>query len=1146
MKNILPVYIRAGRSAKRLRRYAVPALCAALLTLIVVSSYAQRRTVIRVPRGESAASAEARREAAERGPLSEADKRREEAGRRARARLMAQARGGVAGGVRQADGYTKGVPTEGARGVERTTGDIMTSQSYQPDVERAPRLVPEHETPDRSRRPQDPNAKPAASTNPAATLVTRGTVSKPGADAAAPLAPQTVGTNFTGATLDDTGAFPPDSMGTVGPTQFFVFVNGRLRTFDKTTGAADGVINADPDVFFSSVMTPVVSPVLLNFTSDPNVRYDRLTGRWFLTIIDVPCTNATCTTTAPNRILIAVSDAASNGTISGSTVWTLFFVQQDTVGAIPSTNEFLDYPSLGIDANALYIGGNMFEATLGDFLNTSAFVIRKSSVTGGGPVVATAFRNLISDINTGDGAYSPRGVDNYDPAAAEGYFIGISWGAFGRVNMRRVATPGATPSISADIPINTPLTTSFPIPVAHLGNTGGNNGRIDSLDDRLYAAHIRNGRLWTSHNIGVTNTGAAGGTTTATGTKRDAVRWYELNVPVNTGTPTVVQSATIFDSAANVTTARQFSIPSVMVSGQGHAALGYTTAGTTFPIDAATSGRLRTDTLGTTQAFTAYTNATGNTYNPPSDPGGVAGRRWGDYSFTSLDPRDDMTMWTIQEFCSSTNKYGVRIAKLAAPPPASPSSSSLLSIPPGLPSVSITVTGSSVNGSEFYDPGANLAPPALPFNHISATLSGGVTVNSVTYLDPTHVTLDLNTVAATLGGKNITVTNPDGQSATSNGVVFVGAAPASPILISEFRFQGAAGGNDEYIELYNNTGANITVADTNGGTGYAVVGTNTTGTFSNRCTVPNGTVIPARGHFLCVNNGAAGYSLGGYAAGDVTYATGIVAGGGVAVFSTTTAAAWATNTRFDAVGFLGITGTTLFTEGSALAPSGGISVSGEHAFVRKMGTATNGLPQDTNDNQSDFAFVSTDGGTYSTRVSTLGAPGPENLASPIQRNTSFGFAVLDTTVSASNPPNRDRDFTAAPPNAPLGTLTIRRAVTNNTGATVTRLRFRIIDVTTFNSPTLVAAPQAQLRAVNSGSSVVTVNGTPTTVEGTSIETPPAQPNGGGLNTSLGRSLVSGTIINTPIAPGATVNLQFVLGVVQSGNYRFYVNVEALP
>ena len=1051
-------------------------------------------------------------------------------GRRIKARLQD---GTLAGGTGQAQ---VGVPTTGAEGVELTTAEIMASQPDAPPLAREPRLMKERELPGRKYLPQDPNAQltartPGTSTSRVAT-----------ADTAATTAPQTVGTSFTGATLADTGAFPPDSMGAVGPTQFVVFVNGRLRTFNKTTGAADGVINADPDVFFSSVMTPVSGGSLnVNFTSDPMVRYDRLTGRWFLTIIDIPSVNDIGDT--PNRYLIAVSDAASNGVIGAGTVWTFYFVQQNTVGGGDS-GEFLDYPSLGIDNNALYMGGNMFDATAGNFTGCTAFVIRKSSVLSGGPVVTTAFRGLIPDPNTSDGMLTPRGVDNFDPAATEGYFIGVSNAAFGRLIMRRISDPAGTPAISADILI-TVSATSFPITVDHLGDLNGTNGNLDALDDRLFSALIRGGRLWTSHNLAVTATGVASNSNTQ---RRNGVRWYELNVPPTTGTPTVVQSGTIFDPATTVALARQYLIPTVGLSGQGHAALGYSTAGTPFRIDAATSGRLRGDTLGTTQAVNVYTTSSA-AYNPPSDPGPP--RRFGDYSFVSLDPLDDQTMWTIQEFCDAANSYGVRVVKLQAPPPAAPNSASPSSVPAGQTSVSVTITGTSVSGSEFYDPGADLAPPALPFNHISAAVSGGVTVNSVTYNSPTQITLDLDTTGASPGGKDVTVTNPDGQSTTRTNVIYVGTQPPSPILITEFRFQGAAGGNDEFIELYNNSDSPHTVADTNGGTGYAVAGTNTTGTNSTRCTVPNGTVIPARGHFLCTNNGASGYSLAAYAAGDATYATGIVAGGGVAVFSTTVAANWGTSTRFDAVGFSGITGTTLFTEGTALLPAGGIAVNGEHSFVRRAPRALGGLPQDTDSNQADFDFVSTTAGTFSTRVSILGAPGPENLSSPLNRN-SLQNGLLDPAQSASAPPNRERDATpnvcnggVAPSNCTLGTMTIRRSVTNNTAAPITRLRFRVIDITTLNSPVVVAS-QAQLRVLNSDSSVVSVNGVPTTVEGTTVETPPAQPNGGGLNSSLGRSLVAGTVINTPIAPGQTVNVQFVLGVQVTGNFRFFVNIEALP
>jgi hypothetical protein len=113
---------------------------------------------------------------------------------------------------------------------------------------------------------------------------------------------QGVAFSFLGVTLADTLAYPPDSMGAVGPSQYIVAVNGRVRSFNKTTGIADGAINVDTDVFFASVMTP--TPV--NFTSDPRIRYDRLSGRWFITMLDVP--NGTGATA--NRMMIAVSDGS--------------------------------------------------------------------------------------------------------------------------------------------------------------------------------------------------------------------------------------------------------------------------------------------------------------------------------------------------------------------------------------------------------------------------------------------------------------------------------------------------------------------------------------------------------------------------------------------------------------------------------------------------------------------------------------------------------------------------------------------------------------------------------------------------------------------------------------------------------------------
>ena len=90
-------------------------------------------------------------------------------------------------------------------------------------------------------------------------------------------------------------------------------------------------------------MTPVSPPIVVNFTSDPQIRYDRLSGRWFLSIIDIPCPTAGCTTLGANRWMLAVSDPDSTAAITSATVWTFFFFQTDP-------NNFCAYPSLCADS----------------------------------------------------------------------------------------------------------------------------------------------------------------------------------------------------------------------------------------------------------------------------------------------------------------------------------------------------------------------------------------------------------------------------------------------------------------------------------------------------------------------------------------------------------------------------------------------------------------------------------------------------------------------------------------------------------------------------------------------------------------------------------------------------------------------------
>ena len=162
---------------------------------------------------------------------------------------------------------------------------------------------------------------------------------------------------------------------------------------------------------------------------------------------------------------------------------------------------------------------------------------------------------------------------------------------------------------------------------------------------------------------------------------------------------------------------------------------------------------------------------------PPGDPGGPS-RRWGDYSHVSLDPKDDMTMWTIQEYCNGTNTYGVRAVQLIAPPPPPTNTASPFGLQLNNPSTNVVVTGTAPAGQGYYDPGADPPAPHTTFNNISAS-GAGIIVNSITYNTPTQVTLNVSTVGSVPGPKTITITNPDGQSTTVQVIVGPTAAPAT-------------------------------------------------------------------------------------------------------------------------------------------------------------------------------------------------------------------------------------------------------------------------------------------------------------------------------------------------------------------------------
>ena len=605
---------------------------------------------------------------------------------------------------------------------ELTTAEIMN----QAVANRDPSLV--------SPRSQF-RARPASSATKAARSIASQASSARDQELVPSLA-QTISTpNVDVVTLADTGLVPPDTMGDVGLTQYLVAVNGLVRTFTKATGAPDGRLNTTLDTFFLTVSNG-------EQTTNPRVRYDRRSGRWYVLAI---------TLAIPNRILLAVS---SSDEITNSTSWQFFFSVNTRTSVFVSPLGLpclADFPTLGVDEDALYVGVNQFCAQPGTAFplgegardSASGYVISKASLFDANPDVAiTAFHEL-STGTAGPGPYTPQGVDNFDSNTNVGYFIGVDNAALDQLQLVRIFDPAGSPTRSGSIAIPVEPT-ELPVDVPHPSGIKP----LGAQDDRLNQAVIRQGHLWTNHQIEVDAAGEA-----VVGGGRSAVRWYELQ-SLDTS-PGVRQVGTVFDPSS--TTPASYFMGSLTVSGQGHVALGATRAGATEFVNAVATGRLASDPLGQMNGPPQAYSANGSfTYNP-SETGTTYS--WGGYSYTSVDPTDDMTLWTLQQYVNANNSYALRLVRLQAPPPAQILSVSPLVVVQGHSAVQVTVNGSSAGGAGFFDPG-----PGVPQRLVAALAGSGITVTGVAVASPTQLTLTLDTTAASLGAHALSISNPDGQT----------------------------------------------------------------------------------------------------------------------------------------------------------------------------------------------------------------------------------------------------------------------------------------------------------------------------------------------------------------------------------------------
>jgi hypothetical protein len=179
----------------------------------------------------------------------------------------------------------------------------------------------------------------------------------------------------------------------------------------------------------------------------------------------------------------------------------------------------------------------------------------------------------------------------------------------------------------------------------------------------------------------------------------------------------------------------------------------------------------------------------------------------------------------------------------------------------------------------------------------------------------------------------------------------------SQVKISEFRTRGPAGGNDEFVELYNNSDVAVDIS------GWRIRGSSNSGSVGTRVTINPSTTLAARGHFLATNSNTSGGPYSGAVVGDQTYATGISDDGGIALVL---------SDEVTIVDQVGMSSGSAYGEGTTLAPLSGAS---DQSYERKPG-GSDPDSQDTQDNANDFQVISP-----SDPQNMLSTPLPIQLAS---------------------------------------------------------------------------------------------------------------------------------------------------------------------
>lgn len=425
------------------------------------------------------------------------------------------------------------------------------------------------------------------------------------AAAAAPVGTPVVLNNFAGPDMGNLGPF--DCTLAAGPSHVLASVNASVSVYDKTTGAT--VLTRSLATWFGGVISNAK-------IFDPQALYDQHAGRWVLVAVAIQQN--------PDRSWFLLSVSKTSDPTGG---WFNYASDATKNGAMPSNN-WADYPSLGVDNQALYVTANMFQFN-GDFQYSKVRVIPKSGPYTGGMLTYSDIVGL-------------RNADGSPAFTVQPCHVFGSPGVQYLVNSLfpdQDATKNQLTIWTIVNPLNSPVAmrstvTTDPYALPPEATQKGGGTPLNTGDVRVLNAVFSGGTIWcafTTRHVWTAPPNTA------------AIHWFQIN-PANNS---------VIQQGIYGTQAEHYYYPALTPDVHGNMIMVFSRSGASEFPSVYFTGRAATDPPGTLQNSTLLKAGVANYLR--LDPANR--NRWGDYAGIALDPVDSRSVRFCNGYSLTTNTW---------------------------------------------------------------------------------------------------------------------------------------------------------------------------------------------------------------------------------------------------------------------------------------------------------------------------------------------------------------------------------------------------------------------------------------------------------------------------------------------------------